>query len=98
MYVKSNTLLLAHVFANFQNMCLEIYELDPAHFLSTPALAWQAVSGKTKIKLDLLTDTDMLLMVEKGTRGRICLAVHRYTEANNKYMKNYDKNKKSSYR
>ena len=48
---------------------------------------------KTKVKLDLLTDIDMLLMVEKGIRGGICHSIYRYAKANNKYMKNYDKNK-----
>ena len=65
MYVRSDTLLLADVFENFKNMCLEIYELDPAKFLSVPGLAWQAALKKTKLKLDLLTDIDMLLMVKK---------------------------------
>ena len=83
-------------------MCLEIYELDPATFLSAPRLAWQAALKKTKVNLDLLTDIDMLemvemLMVEKGIRGGICHYIYRYAKANNKYMKNYDKNKKSSY-
>ena len=77
--------------------CNEIYELDPAHFLSAPGLAWQACLKKTKVELELLTDIDMLLMVEKGTRGGICQAIHRYAKANNKYMKNYDKNNESSY-
>ena len=53
-------------------MCLEINELEPAKFLSTPGLAWQAALKKTKVKLDLLTEIDMLLMVEKGIRGGIC--------------------------
>ena len=97
LYVQSNTLLLADVFENFRNMCLEIYELDPAKFLSAPGLAWQAALKKTKVKLDLLTDIDMLLMVEKGIRGGICHSIYRYAKANNKYMKDYDKNKESSY-
>ena len=65
MYVQSNTLLLADVFENFRNMCLKIYELDPDRFLTAPGLAWQAVLNKTKVKLNLLTDIDMLLMVKK---------------------------------
>ena len=65
LYVKSDTLLLADVFENFRNTCLKVYELDPAHFLSLPGLAWQACLKKTNIKLGLLTDYDMLLMVEE---------------------------------
>ena len=57
--------MLAEVFENFRNKCIEMYELDPAHFLSAPGLAWQACLKKTEIKLELLTDIDMLLMVEK---------------------------------
>ena len=74
-----------------------MYELDPAHFLSLPRLAWQACLKKTNIKLELLTDYDMLLMVEDGIRGGICHSIHRHARANNKYVKNYDENKESSY-
>ena len=63
MYVQSDTLLLADVFENFRNMWVEIYELDPAKFLSASELAWQAALKKTKLKLALLSDIDMLLMV-----------------------------------
>ena len=100
LYVQSDTLLLADVFKNFRNKCIEIYELDLAHFLSAPGLAWQACLKKTEVKLELLTENDMLLMVEKGIRGGICQAIHikhNKTKTNNKYMKNYDKNKESSY-
>ena len=97
LYVQSNTLLLADVFENFRNMCIKVYELDPAHFLSLPGLAWQACLKKTNVKLELLTDYDMLLMVEEGIRGGICHSIHRYAKANNKYMNNYDKNKEYSY-
>ena len=72
-------------------MCLKIYELDPAKFLSAPGLAWQ-----TDL-LDLLTDIDMLLMVEKGIRGGICHSIYRYAKANNQYLNNYHTNKESSY-
>ena len=97
LYVQKDTLLLADVFENFRNKCIEIYELDPAHFLSSPGLAWQACLKKTEEKLELLTKNDMLLMVEKGIRSGICHAIHRYSKVNNKYMKNYYKNKESSY-
>ena len=74
-------------------MCFKIYELDPALFLAAPDLAWQTNFKKTKVKLDLLTDIDMLLMVEKGIREGIYYSIYRYSKANNKYMKDYDKNK-----
>ena len=71
-------------------MCLEIYELDPVKFISAPGLAWQVRLKKTQVKLDLLTDIDMLLMVEKRLRGGICNAFHHYAKANNRYMEGYD--------
>ena len=74
LYVQSDTALLADVFENFRDKCIEIYELDPAHFLSAPGLAWQACLKKTEVELELLTDNDMLKMFVKGTRGGICQA------------------------
>ena len=97
LYVKSDTLLLADVFENFRDMCIKEYELDPAHFVSLPGLAWQAYLKKTNIELELLTDYDMLLMVEKGIRGGICHSIHRYAKANNKYTQNYNNNEEPSY-
>ena len=83
LYVQSDTLLLADVFENSRNKFLKVYELDPAHFLSLPGLAWQACFKKNNIKLELLTDYDMLLMVEEGIRGGICHSIHRHAKANN---------------
>ena len=97
LYVQSDTSLLADVFDNFRDRCINIYKLDPAHFLTAPGLAWQACLKKTKLKLELLTDNDMLMMVEKGIRGGMCNAVHRYAKASNKYMKNFNKSIESSY-
>ena len=74
-----------------------MYELDPAHFISLPGLAWQACLKKTGVELELLTDYDMLLMIEQGIRGGICHALHRYAKANDRYMKDYDESKESSY-
>ena len=88
--------MLADVFENFTTKCLEIYELDPIYFVSAPRLAWQACFKKTEVNLELITDYDMILMIEKGIRGGICQATHRYAKANNKYMKNYDKSNESS--
>ena len=83
LYVQSDTLLLADVFEHFKNMCLKTYEPDPSHFLSAPGLAWETCLKKTKIKLELLTDIDMLLMVEKWISGGICHAINRYANENN---------------
>ena len=71
MYVQSETLLLADVFQNFRNMCLEIYELDPVYSVSAPGLAWQACLKSTEVKLQLLTDYDMILMIKKRIGGGI---------------------------
>ena len=71
LHVQSNTLLLADVFEHFRNICIEIYKLDPGHFLSSPGLTWQTAFKKTKVKLDFLTDIKLLLMVEKGIREGI---------------------------
>ena len=80
LHVKSDTVLLADVFGNFRNMCLEIYEVDPAKFLWAPGLACQAALKKIKLKLPLLTDIDMIFMVEKGIRGEICHSIYKYEQ------------------
>ena len=66
--------------------CLDKYGLDPSHFLTAPGLSWQAALKMTGVKLELMTDLDMLLMFEQGIRGGITQAVHRYAKANNPYM------------
>ena len=97
MYVQSNTLLLSDVFENFRNLNLKIHELDPAPFLTAPVLTCQAASKKTNGTWHLLTDIDLLLMAEKGITGGICHSIHWSAKANNKYMKDYHKNKELSY-
>ena len=78
-------------------MCLEISELDPAKFISAPKLVQQVALKKTEVELDLSNDIDIILMVEKGFRGEISDSIHNYAKANNKYMKDVDKNKEPSY-
>ena len=92
MYLKSATLLLPDVFENFRKIFSEIYCLDPVKFLSAPGLAWQAALKRIEVKIELLTDVDMLLIVEKRIRRRICHTLYQYAKANNKYMKEYDEN------
>ena len=71
LYVQSDTLLLADIFENFRNKCIETYELDPAYFLSAPGFTWQACLKKTEVELELLTVPNMLLMFEEGISGGI---------------------------
>ena len=82
LYVQRDTLLLADVFENFQNMCLKIYELDPARFLTVRDLAQQPALKKTKAKLDLSTDIVMLLMIEKDISGGIWHSIYQHAKAN----------------
>ena len=97
LYVKSDTLLLSDIFEEFRKTSIKEYELDLCYFLSAPGLSWEACLKLTKVELELLTDMDMLLMFEKGIRGGISQAIHKYVKVNNKYMKSYNKNITSSY-
>ena len=98
LYNDTDVLLLADVFENFRNICLENYKLDPAHYFRAPGLAWDACLKMTGVELELLTDVDMLLMVEKGIRGGISIISNRYGKANNKYMrKSFNKALPSKY-
>ena len=93
LYFQSDMLLLADVFENFRNMSLKTYQLDPAYFLSLPGFARHACLIITGVKLKLITNINMLLMIESRMRGGLCHVIRSYAEANNKYMDNYDKNK-----
>ena len=97
LYLKTDILLLVDVFENFRKTCLTYYGLDPLHYVTSPGLAWDAMLKMTKINLELITDIDMQLFIEKGLRGGICYIAHRHAKANNKYMKNYDPSKVTCY-
>ena len=97
LYLKTDILLLVDVFENFRKACLTYYKLDPLHYITSPGLAWDAMLKMTGINLQLITDIDMQLFIEKGLRGGISYIAHRKAEANNKYMKNYDLDKLISY-
>ena len=96
LYLKRDTLLLADVFEKFKKMCFVIYEIDPAYFFLIPGLTWQVALKKIKVEIELLTDTVMLLVAEKGIRDGIRHAIHWYMKASDKYIKNCNKNKESS--
>ena len=86
LYLRTDVVLLANVFEAFRNSCLRHYKLDPAHFYTSPGLAWRTCLKCTGIRLELLTNPDMLLMFELGIRSGITQAVRKYASANNKYM------------
>ena len=97
LYLKTGVLLLADVFENFRKTCLQYYRLDPCHYFSAPRLSWDSMLRMTKINLDLITDIDQQLFIEKGMRGSISYIAHKHAEANNKYMKECNPEGESSY-
>ena len=82
-------MLLADVFENFIDTCLQYYGLDPCHYFSSPGLSWDAMLKRTKVKLELISDIDMYLFFKKGTRGGISYTGSRNSKVNNKYIKSY---------
>ena len=96
-YNVSDVLILADVFQNFRDVCIEHYGLDLAWYFTSPGLAWDAALKRTKISLELLSDYDMILMIKKGIRGGISMISNRYGTSNNKYMDSFDSSKESTY-
>ncbi|KAK3723060.1 hypothetical protein QZH41_008526 [Actinostola sp. cb2023] len=97
LYLLSDVLLLMDTFEAFRDVCIKNYKLDPCWYYTAPGLSWDAMLKMTKIRLELLSDVDMLLMVEKGIRGGVSMITKRYAKANNKYMKEYRKGEKSIF-
>ena len=97
LYLRTDVLLLADVFESFRSTCLSHYRLDPCHYYSAPGLSWDALLRMTGVNLDLISDFNAQLFIEKGLRGGISTITHRHAVANNKYMKNYNPEVESSY-
>ena len=96
-YVKADSAQLSDAFEGFRSTCLKVYNLDPACFVSTPSLAFQAMLKVTKAEIQTFTDIDMILVTEKGIRGGLTQVVKGHTVANNKYRHDYDSRKKSVF-
>ena len=90
LYLKTDVLLLVNIFEKFMSTCLDYYRLDPCHYFSSPGLNWNAMLKMIGIELDLISDIDMHLFIEKGMSGGISYIVKRHSKANNKYMQSYD--------
>ncbi|XP_065639659.1 uncharacterized protein LOC136072381 [Hydra vulgaris] len=97
LYNESNVLLLADVFENFRDVCFNNYKLDPAWYYTAPGLTWDAALKITKVKLELLSNYDMILVIKQGIRGGISMVPNRLGTANNKYIENYDEGKEPTY-
>ena len=97
LYVQVDTAQQSDVFESFRLTCLKVYNLDPAYFVSTPSLAFQAMLKVTKAEIETFTDIDMILMTEKGISGGLTQVVKKHAVANNKYLPDYDSTKKSVF-
>ena len=86
LYLQMDVVLLENVFEKLRDTSLKHYGLDPAHFYTLPGFAWKACLKSTRVRLELLTNPNMLLMFERGIRGGITQEVHKHASVNNKYM------------
>ena len=98
LYNEIDVLLLADIFENFREICLENYKIDPAYYFTSPGLFWDAMLKETKIELELLSDIDQYYFFKRMIRGGISNVSNRYAEANNIYMGDlYDLKKENSH-
>ncbi|VVC25093.1 Ribonuclease H-like domain,Zinc finger C2H2-type [Cinara cedri] len=97
LYLKVDVMLLADVFENFNNICMKTYNLDPAFYYTAPGFSFDCMLKYTKMKLELLTDYDMLLMIKKGIPGGLVQVSKRYVKAKNYTMEDYDETKEDSW-
>ena len=88
LYLETDVLLLADIFETFRKFGLEYYRLDPAHYVSSPQLSWDAMLLETGVCLDLMWDPQMFQMIDKGIRGGVAMISKRYAKANNPEMNN----------
>lgn len=97
LYLKTDVLLLSDIFENFRLICKLNYQLDPAFYLTAPSLSFDAMLLKTRVRLELISELEIIRLIQKGIRGGICMCATRYAHANNKYMENYDNGMPDSF-
>ena len=97
LHLKTDVTLLADVFQTFRRTCMNAYKLDPLHYLTAPGLSWEALIKYTNINLELLTDIDMHMLIEKGMRGGISMVSKRHAKANTPHTADYDPEKDNNY-
>ena len=97
LYLIKDVLILADIFEAFCDTCMSNYGLDPAHSFTNPGLAWQAALKMSDVQLDLFTDIDMHVFIERGIRGGVATITHRYPKANNQYLDSYDPSKEKEF-
>ena len=95
LYLKRVALLLDDVFLKYENYSLKNYGKYPSHYLSAPALTWDAMLNMAKVELELIPDPGMYIFFEKGTRGGVSYISNRYSKVNSKYLKSFDPKKES---
>lgn len=97
LYLKTDVLLLTDIFEKFRATCKQNYDLDPAFYLTAPSLSFDAMLLKTGVELELISDLNMISMIQNGIRGGVCLCPHRHAKANNEYIPGYDPSQPDSY-
>ena len=95
--LKTDVLLSTDVFEKFISTCLEYYGLDPCHYFSSPELSCDTMLKMIEIELELISDIDIYLFIEKGMKGSISYIAKRFRKANNEYMQSYDDKKPRKY-
>lgn len=97
LYMKIDVLLLADVLGHFRDTALEYYKLDPAHYYTLPGLGWDVMLKMGDVELELLSDTDMHLIIEQGLRGGISMISTKYVKANNPYLNHFKPSEPTTY-
>jgi hypothetical protein len=97
LYLQTDVLLLTDIFEKFRSTCKQHYDLDPAFYLTTPSLSFDAMLLKTGVELELIDDFNILKMIQSGIRGGVCMTSQRYAKANNIYLQHYEPSQLDSY-